>query len=169
LFRRTRSYALEIMQARGNTLSDDDSGRRPDLEEGNIQRATSTAAEVPREVPTSPLSLRRMHVSPADASSPVSPSPPGQNPVAAERFRKAVRKVMALHRTSTMLASGGAAGAEPGVDPRKSAAAAMYGHIHQTCTIEIVDYSSVQYNLREMSNTEFVQVRMLSSAYSQET
>jgi len=49
-------------------------------------------------------------------------------------------------------------GAEPGVDPRRDSADYTYGGIHQDCTIEIFDYSSVRSSFRRMSNQQFVSI-----------
>ncbi|KAF8899336.1 magnesium transporter [Infundibulicybe gibba] len=74
-----------------------------------------------------------------------------------ERFRRAVRKIMAMHRGTSLLAgTAGMAGAEPGVDPRRASADAAYGHIHQDCVIEVVDYSAVRSSFGRMTNREFV-------------
>ncbi|KAJ7104383.1 hypothetical protein B0H15DRAFT_809799 [Mycena belliarum] len=71
------------------------------------------------------------------------------------RFRHVVRKVMALHRGTAVLARRGA-GAEPGVDPRRVEADVELGGIRQRCAIEIVDYSAVRCTFRRMPNREFV-------------
>jgi hypothetical protein len=167
------------MTLRENSFSDGDSGRSltPDLEEGDeLQQAALTNARANAAQQPSPAVNTAVSASkgPATAtttaprvriphSNPVSPTSPRAGPPplsGADRFRATVRKVMAMHRTSSMLASSvGGVGAEPGIDPRKSAAAAMYGHIHQPCTIEIIDYSSVKHTFAKISNEQFVQVR----------
>ncbi|KAG6817572.1 hypothetical protein H0H87_006949 [Tephrocybe sp. NHM501043] len=72
-----------------------------------------------------------------------------------DRFRGAVRKVMALHRGTSYL-SVGRIGAEPGVNPRRASASLLYGHIHQDCVIEVIDYSSVRSSAGRMTNAEFI-------------
>lgn len=72
-----------------------------------------------------------------------------------DKFRASVRKVMAMHRTSSML-SRNRVGAEPGVDPRRQSAFLAYGHIKQKCLIEVVDYSSLRSSFGRMTNKEFV-------------
>jgi len=72
-----------------------------------------------------------------------------------QRFRVSVRKVMRLNKTSSYL-SGKGPGAEPGIDVRKDAASLNYGHIRQSCQIEIADYSSVRSSFGRMTNREFI-------------
>jgi hypothetical protein len=169
------------MTMRENSFSDGDSGRSltPDLEEGDelqqaaLANARANAAQQPSPAVNTAVSASK---GPATAtatataprvriphSNPISPTSPRTGPPplsGADRFRATVRKVMAMHRTSSMLAASvGGVGAEPGIDPRKSAAAAMYSHIHQPCTIEIIDYSSVKHSFAKKSNEQFVQVR----------
>lgn len=74
-----------------------------------------------------------------------------------ERFRASVRKVIHMKRGSSALTLGGA-GAEPGVDPRRSSANLNYGHLHAKCTIDIVDYNAVSILTKERkSNEDFVE------------
>ncbi|KAJ7264061.1 hypothetical protein B0H12DRAFT_1102743 [Mycena haematopus] len=74
-----------------------------------------------------------------------------------DRFRNAVRKVIALHRgMNLILLSRRGAGAEPGVDPRRASADAQYGGIKQECVIELADYSAVRSSFGRMTNREFV-------------
>jgi hypothetical protein len=75
-----------------------------------------------------------------------------------EKFRAIVRKMMSVHRgTSILLAGGGRVGAEPGIDPRRPAVDAAYRHIREdNCGIEIVDYSAVRSTARTMKNAEFI-------------
>lgn len=72
-----------------------------------------------------------------------------------QRFRMLVRKVMRLNHTSHCL-SGKGPGAEPGIDVRKDSASLNYGHIRQSCQIEITDYSSVRSSFGRMTNREFI-------------
>lgn len=74
----------------------------------------------------------------------------------AHRFRYTVRKVIAMHRGTTVL-SGRGVGAEPGVDPRRASADAQYGGIKQDCVIEVADYSTVRSSFGRMTNREFAQ------------
>jgi hypothetical protein len=74
-----------------------------------------------------------------------------------EKFRAAARKIIALNRSTTLLSGGGGRiGAEPGVDPRRASADALYGHIRQDCEIEVIDYSSVRSSFGRMTNREFI-------------
>ena len=73
-----------------------------------------------------------------------------------DRFRAAVRKVIAVHRTST-IALRGRLGAEPGVDPRRASAFAAYGHIRQKCVIDVIDYSSIRCSAGRMTNRGFIE------------
>lgn len=81
---------------------------------------------------------------------------PGRPSMPLERFRSSVRKVIHLTRGSSAMSLGGA-GAEPGIDPRRSNAFLNYGHIHQHCTIQVTDYSWVRSIPRQMHNKEFVE------------
>lgn len=74
-----------------------------------------------------------------------------------DRFRSAAKKVMALHRSTTMIRKG-QAGAEPGVDPRRASADLLYADIKQDCVIELFDYSSVRQSQGKMTNREFVEL-----------
>ncbi|KAF7294214.1 hypothetical protein HMN09_01149800 [Mycena chlorophos] len=71
------------------------------------------------------------------------------------KFRSAVNKIIAMQRSTTILASVGA-GAEPGVDPRRASMEMQYRSLHQECTIEVIDYSAVSEKRRTMNNAEFV-------------
>ncbi|KAI0321257.1 hypothetical protein OF83DRAFT_1168596 [Amylostereum chailletii] len=84
------------------------------------------------------------------------PTPPLRYTTPKERFRAAVQKVMAIRRTSRLMSSGGAIGAEPGIDPRRNSAYTNYGHIRQKCLIDIVDYSPLRTSFGRMTNNEFV-------------
>jgi hypothetical protein len=72
-----------------------------------------------------------------------------------DRFRAAVRKVIAVHRTST-IALRGRLGAEPGVDPRRDSAFAVYGHVRQKCVIDVIDYSTIRCSAGRMTNSGFI-------------
>ncbi|PFH49792.1 hypothetical protein AMATHDRAFT_48399 [Amanita thiersii Skay4041] len=73
-----------------------------------------------------------------------------------DKFRAAARRVMAMQRSTTLLTTGGRAGAEPGVDPRRKSADLLYSHIHEECVIEIIDYSAVSCSVGFMTNNEFI-------------
>ena len=82
-----------------------------------------------------------------------------QNLTPKEKFRAAVRKVIALYRAdglSVLMANGMYVGAEPGVDPRRIAAEATYSHMTDPCRIEIVDYSAIRNIHCVMSKDEFI-------------
>jgi len=72
-----------------------------------------------------------------------------------QRFRASVQKVINLKKTSHCL-SGKGPGAEPGIDVRKDSAFRAYGHIKQSCLIEVADYSSVRSSFGKMTNREFI-------------
>ncbi|KAJ7485855.1 magnesium transporter [Mycena latifolia] len=74
-----------------------------------------------------------------------------------DHFRLVVRKVMALHRGTTVMARRGA-GAEPGIDPRRADVDAEFGGIQQECVIELADYSAVRSSFGRMTNREFVEL-----------
>ncbi|KAJ7762348.1 hypothetical protein DFH07DRAFT_814031 [Mycena maculata] len=72
-----------------------------------------------------------------------------------DKFRLTVNKVMAMKRSTTIMSSFGA-GAEPGIDPRRSSMEMQYRGVSQECFIEVVDYSSVSCSFVNMPNAEFV-------------
>ncbi|KAG1830920.1 hypothetical protein EV424DRAFT_248560 [Suillus variegatus] len=75
-----------------------------------------------------------------------------------DRFRSYVRKVISMHRTTTVFSGFGLAGAEPGVDPRRQSAYLHYAHIRERCEIQINDYSTVRSSFGKMDNERFVQM-----------
>lgn len=101
-----------------------------------------------------------------------------------DRLRATVRKVIQLHRTSTVILRHEGVGAEPGIDPRKQSAALTYGHIRyvlicrvesymraylncacrQKCEIEVVDYSAAGRMVTSVSNSEFVDMMSPNAA-----
>ncbi|KAF9077284.1 hypothetical protein BDP27DRAFT_1441980 [Rhodocollybia butyracea] len=72
-----------------------------------------------------------------------------------DRLRAAVRKIIALHRTTTVLSNYGA-GAEPGVNPRHLSANLRYRGVREPCSIRVLDYSPVSIASKTMSNNEFI-------------
>ena len=67
-----------------------------------------------------------------------------------------MRKVIIMHRSATLFARPRTGvGAEPGVDPRRASADALYGGIRHDCDIEVIDYSAVRCSVRRMTNREF--------------
>lgn len=78
--------------------------------------------------------------------------------IAKERFKLSVRKVIHMNRGSSAMSFGRiSAGAEPGIDPRRSSAFLNYGHLRQRCTVEVIDYSAVRSSFGRMHNKGFVQ------------
>jgi hypothetical protein len=74
-----------------------------------------------------------------------------------ERFRVLVRRVMFMNRGTSLLSGlGEHIGAEPGINPRRPSAEMHYGHIHEECIIEIMDYSAVRSSSGRMTNEEFI-------------
>ena len=70
-----------------------------------------------------------------------------------------MRTVMFVNRASSVpQTAGGGIGAEPGIDPRRDSAELLYGHIHQECTVEIMDYSAVRSSVGRMTNEEFIEL-----------
>ncbi|KAI0937315.1 hypothetical protein AcW1_001327 [Taiwanofungus camphoratus] len=130
----------------------------PYLGKINVAASAPAALNRPAESPGSPMSPRS-----AGGRTPATPAvenvlrPAFMTPT--ERFRATVRKVMAMHRTSSMMSRGGV-GAEPGIDPRRASANMVYAHIKQRCVIEVVDYSTMRVSFGRMTNHEFT--RMLA-------
>lgn len=152
---------------RENSFSDS-SGRSltPDLEdEANFpeiqqipaspQPSTSHSKMPPPEPPLSARSVAARSVHTHRSKTP------------GDRFRASVRKVMAMHRTSSVI-NNRRAGAEPGVDPRRESAILQFGHIHQNCVIELCDYSSVRHSFGRMTNVEFVRLLQDPKAHQRE-
>jgi Mg2+ and Co2+ transporter CorA len=71
-------------------------------------------------------------------------------------FRATARKIMKLRQLSSMMGGERRAGAEPGIDPRRASAIAAYGHIRETCDIQVVDYSSLRSKFHKFDNKGFV-------------
>ncbi|KAF4573548.1 CorA metal ion transporter (MIT) family protein [Pleurotus pulmonarius] len=87
-----------------------------------------------------------------------------------ERFRKVVRKVIALHRsTSTFSYSRFGVGDEPGIDPRRDSAYINWGHIQQDCLIQVNDYSSLRSSFGMMTNNEFIGMMQSDAASERES
>ncbi|KAM5539863.1 hypothetical protein V8D89_006366 [Ganoderma adspersum] len=102
------------------------------------------------------------HAKHGHTSVPTSPTRPtsAQRPsfmTPKDRFRSAVRKVMAMRTTSSFMARS-RIGAEPGVDPRRASAFLNYGHIRQQCLIEVNDYSTMRTSFGRMTNAEFIRL-----------
>jgi len=106
----------------------------------------------PHATPMSPTSPRAAHNHVHQATLPTSPR---LGPAAA-KLKRVAQKIIHMKRTSALLGSL-AAGAEPGVDPNRSSAHVMYGHLTQPCQIDVVDYSSVRSTFREMDNAGFTE------------
>ncbi|KAL0952003.1 hypothetical protein HGRIS_008654 [Hohenbuehelia grisea] len=147
---------------RENSFSDSE-GRSltPDLsdDEGNVPLPTSpTYSTAPRA--TSPVRshrsqarshapTHRSHAAPTHAPAHITPK---------DRFRASVRKIMAMHRSTTLLSRGPGyeLGAEPGIDPRRESTNLKYQHIHEECVIEVADYSSLRASFGRMTNESFL-------------
>jgi hypothetical protein len=82
------------------------------------------------------------------------PAAPKRSPK--DRFRAAVRKVIAVHRTSSNFLAG-RVGAEPGVDPRRNGTFAAFKNVHQRCVIDVIDYSSIRCSIGRMTNSGFIE------------
>ena len=161
---------------RENSLSDSE-GRSltPDLEDEEMaeRRAASSMAISPRQrhhrtpgggahhlqlIRTRTASKRSVHSQASRQSAAASIPSAWQQLPPLDRFRSLARRVIALRR-GTLMFEGfmtSRVGAEPGVNPRRPTAEALYGNIHKECVIEVSDYSSIRSNFRKMSNAEFV-------------
>lgn len=139
---------------RENSFSDSD-GRSltPDLEDIPVSEPQSQPPLTHTDEPLKPSDTPVVASEPSGLTSTVSapmtqngPERPPVRPIFAgasspgDKFRASVRKVMQLHRTSTMLSNRGEIGAEPGVDPRRHSAYIHYGHIRQNwCVYSLSD------------------------------
>lgn len=104
---------------RENSISDEADGRSltPDLEFPANHNDLATPS--PDARPKSPHSQK---APPSHSPNHVALSP-------ADRFRVSVRKVIQLHRASSIMITGNTIGAEPGIDPQKDSANLMWGHV----------------------------------------
>ncbi|KAJ7765334.1 magnesium transporter [Mycena metata] len=139
---------------RENSFSDDD-GRSltPDLEDAVNPYPPPTSPNYPRSPPLNPPNLytTRTRESVRSRAHSTNLRPP------IDRFRHAVRKVIALHRGAAVMTRR-PAGAEPGIDPRSAAADLQFGGVQQECVIEVVDYSGVRASFGRMMNREFIEL-----------
>ncbi|KAL6307808.1 hypothetical protein BKA93DRAFT_877843 [Sparassis latifolia] len=138
---------------RENSFSDEGRSLTPDLEDAIEREALHDAAEAMESGtgrPTFPavdiVSTPTVLSSGAQSMPPLTPG---------DRFRRTVRKVMAMHRTSRMMSRGGI-GAEPGVDPRRASARLRYGNVKQRCIVEVAEYSTMRSSFGRMSNRELI-------------
>ncbi|KAF7797984.1 hypothetical protein EIP86_009191 [Pleurotus ostreatoroseus] len=123
----------------------------------NREEVTSWAtniAEVARNDSDMPIPAQS---SPYSPNNPPSPKPPPPPMTPRERFRSSVRKIIAMRRGSNAFLPHPRIGAEPGIDPRRDSAFLAYGHIRQSCQIEVVDYSSMRSSVVRMTNKQFTQ------------
>src|SRR5437763_64794 len=113
---------------RTNSISDEADGRSltPELDEENAPRSPTYASAAPvqtsKPLPNHPAPSRTSLRSTGNRSATQRPSsnvPPTLSP--GDRFRATVRKVIQMHRTTSLLAVRGV-GAEPGIDPRRDSA-----------------------------------------------
>ncbi|KAJ7116472.1 hypothetical protein C8R44DRAFT_792640 [Mycena epipterygia] len=143
---------------RENSFSDSD-GRSltPDIEEpmgpqpSSPTYATSPTSVRSRHPPLSPTK----HIDTTRTTGLTSRPTAGAQMEPLHRFRHTVRKVIAMHRGTTVM-TGRGVGAEPGVDPRRASADAQFGGIKQDCVIEVADYSAIRSSFGRMTNREFV-------------
>lgn len=163
---------------RENSFSDED-GRSltPDLEDSipstvplnpnasNKGRPTVNVLDTTQSVPASLASAYPPRTRSASAAGAM-----GRTKLVtpAQRFRDSVRKVMAMRRTSYVIARGGV-GAEPGIDPRRESASLNYGHIRQKCVIEVADYSTTRSSFGRMTNQEFIRLMQDPAASQRES
>lgn len=81
-------------------------------------------------------------------------APPAPKRSPKDRFRAAVRKVIAVHRTTSILT--GRVGAEQGIDPHRHSSFAAFKNVHQKCVIDVIDYSSITCSIGRMTNSGFI-------------
>ncbi|KAF8527557.1 hypothetical protein BU17DRAFT_81765 [Hysterangium stoloniferum] len=141
------------------------SGNMPVPEGIKVPASTPVTLKTDTRANHSPSNL----VSPITVASPTSPTKSNRERCAtlndvsgastlkgAALFRSTVRKVMAIHRTSSFMGAFRGAGAEPGIDPRRSSAFVTWGHIKEKCSIEVMDYSSVRSKSCTYDNQGFI-------------
>lgn len=76
----------------------------------------------------------------------------------AQRFRQAVSKVIQMNQVQHSFAYRGGIGSEPGIDPRRPGADEAYGHIKEPSEIEVIDYSTTNFQINQYDNKGFVQL-----------
>ncbi|KAJ7032382.1 magnesium transporter [Mycena alexandri] len=138
---------------RENSFSDSD-GRSltPDLEDQANPYPPTSPNYPSSPLPNPPnLYTPRTRESVRSLARSANPHPP------IDRFRHAVRKVIALHRGAAVMTRR-AAGAEPGIDPRSAAADLQFEGVQQECVIEVADYSAVRTSFGRMTNREFIEL-----------
>ena len=72
-----------------------------------------------------------------------------------DRFRSAVRRLIAVNRSYQIMSHG--IGAEPGINPKLKSSIAAFGRIHTSCRIDVIDYSSIRFEKKRMENAEFLE------------
>ena len=120
---------------RENSFSDED-GRSltPDLELPEGDSPPLSPSQAPLVIAIEPNGLQSNFAAPTTSPTPRTPTKLATfagivSPI--DRFRASVRKVIHLHRTSTIMSDSGGVGAEPGIDPRRDSAYLTYGQIKQ--------------------------------------
>lgn len=83
-------------------------------------------------------------------------------------FRASARKIMKMRQFSSMMGGGRKAGAEPGIDPRRASAIATYGHLRETCDIQVVDYGSFRSRFHKFDNKGFINFLRKTGATKEE-
>jgi hypothetical protein len=132
---------------RENSFSDEGRSITPELDNDSVHDTAgpNQGQDDPHSIPA------------ANEEQATHPGHPATHRTASDRFRASVRRVIQLNRASTYISSSrGGIGAEPGIDPRRASAQLHYGHIHQNCEIEIIDYSSVRHSYGRMTNAQLV-------------
>ena len=92
---------------------------------------------------------------------------PPKSPKHRDRFRAAVRKVIAVRRTSSAIVHG-RRGAEPGADPRRRDSVVAYNHVYQKCLIDVIDYSSIRCSFGRMTSSGFLRFLQNDQASARE-
>lgn len=126
----------------------------PHVHMNSLAEPPRSGRTIPVTSPTGKQSIRSKMTNRTNATTQRPSAWSGMTPI--QKFRAAARRIMALHRSTTLLTGGGRIGAEPGVDPRRASADALYSHIRQDCEIEVVDYSAVRSSIERMTNRDFI-------------
>jgi hypothetical protein len=62
------------------------------------------------------------------------------------------------HQTRSSTEDGAGAGAEPGINPRRTSASEKYGHFKQDCIIEVADYTTDDVSVKRLGNAELLEL-----------
>jgi len=123
---------------------------------GNMPVPEGSVSPIKARSPTSPTSPTKSNRERSSVRATFNDASGESTLKGAALFRSAVRKIMAMHRTSSFMGAFRGAGAEPGIDPRRTSAFVTWGHLKEKCSIQVMDYSSVRSRSHTFDNQGFI-------------